>query len=272
MPATPASDRTLRCDKLVVSFPEAGGAGRFRALDLDSLSCHPGRLHVITGPSGSGKSTLLHVISGLADADRGSVHWGELDLSALPEAGRDAWRRRHVGLVFQTFHLIRELDARDNVLLPVWFGRWRAGAALIERAETLLSDLKLPAGRGPIGNLSRGEQQRVALARALIFDPPIILADEPTASLDLATGETVVSRLANMARHDGRTVIAVSHDPALIAAADIVITMERGQAVTSSDMKHDQTVASSDKNTTRAHSHGTTEAPASPATAAGGCG
>ncbi|MGI9492224.1 MAG: ABC transporter ATP-binding protein [Geminicoccaceae bacterium] len=231
MPATPGSKSALRSEGLVVSFPESGGKLTFRALDLAALTCEPGRLHVVTGPSGSGKSTLLHVLSGIATADEGTIRWGDLELSALPEAHRDAWRRRHVGFVFQTFHLIQELDATDNVLLPVWFGQWRAGA-MATRAEQLLSTLAVPAGRGPVGRLSRGEQQRVALARALIFDPPIMLADEPTASLDARTGEIVTSMLHSMARDEGRTVIAVSHDPALIERADVLIEMDRGQLIT----------------------------------------
>lgn len=228
MPATSASRDRLSCEGLVVSFPEDDGKRVFRALDVAELTCGPGRLHVITGPSGSGKSTLLHVLSGLTTADEGTVHWGDLELSALSEANRDAWRRQHIGFVFQTFHLIQELNAIDNVLLPVWFGQWRAGS-MMERAKTLLSTLDVPTNRGFVNRLSRGEQQRVALARALIFDPPIMLADEPTASLDLATGETVITMLRDMAHEDDRTVIAVSHDPGLIATADVLIEMERGR-------------------------------------------
>lgn len=241
MPPTPGSsygqfqdhrspgDPQLQCNGLTVTFKDADGGLPFRALDDVNLTSAPGQLHVVTGPSGSGKSTLLYAMSGLMRADAGEVRFGDVSLSTMSETDRDAWRRSHVGFVFQTFHLIQELNARDNVLLPVWFGQWRAGD-FADRARQLLDDLNVPLGRGPARHLSRGEQQRVALARALIFDPPIILADEPTASLDLATGETVISMLGDLARKEGRTVIVVSHDPVLIAAADTITTLQRGTA------------------------------------------
>ncbi len=218
----------LQCHGLAVSFADVEGKS-FRALNDIEFIAVPGKLHVVTGPSGSGKSTFLNVLSGLLLADAGEVQWGDVKLSIMSEVSRDAWRRRHVGFVFQTFHLLPELTAKENVLMPVWFGQWRAGP-FADRAARLLDHLKVPKGRGPVRHLSRGEQQRVALARALIFDPPIMIADEPTASLDLAAGEAVIAMLSNMARHEGRTVIAVSHDPKLIAAADTVTTMQHGAA------------------------------------------
>jgi putative ABC transport system ATP-binding protein len=228
MPTTPGSEDRLACDDLVVSFADAKGQ-RFRVVEIESISFAPGRLHVVSGPSGSGKSTLLYAIAGLAELESGRVSFGNDVLSDLSEAERDAWRRQHVGMVFQSFHLIPELNAEDNVLLPAWFGSFRADSAQRERAQSLLETLGVPEGRGAVACLSRGEQQRVALARALLFDPPIILADEPTASLDVEAGATVTAMLKRMATEDNRTIIAVSHDPAVIENADRLITLERGR-------------------------------------------
>ena len=227
MPTTPGSEKTLSCNDLVVSFTDASGQ-HFRAVEIERVSFEPGRLHVVSGPSGSGKSTLLYAIAGLAEPESGRVAYGEEILSDLSEAKRDAWRRSHVGMVFQSFHLIPELNAEDNVLLPTFFGSFRAGAQRT-RAGHLLRQLGVPAGRGTVSRLSRGEQQRVALARALLFDPPIILADEPTASLDAAAAATVTAMLKRMALEENRTIIAVSHDPAVIEQANRLVTMERGR-------------------------------------------
>ena len=227
MPTTPGSENTLVCNDLVVSFVDANGQ-RFRAVEIKNVSFESGRLHVVSGPSGSGKSTLLYAIAGLAELESGRVAYGEETLSDLSEARRDAWRRRHVGMVFQSFHLIPELNAEENVLLPAFFGSFRAGSALCERAQHLLDALGVPRSRGAVARLSRGEQQRVALARALLFDPPVILADEPTASLDAEAGATVADMLGRMAIEENRTIIAVSHDPAVIETADRLVIMERG--------------------------------------------
>ena len=228
MPITPGSENTITCDDLVVSYADARGQ-RFRAVEIERISFDPGRLHVVTGPSGSGKSTLLYAIAGLAELESGRVRFGNDVPSALSESQRDAWRRQHVGMVFQSFHLIPELNAEDNILLPAYFGSFRASAAQRERVQHLLEELGVPAGRGTVARLSRGEQQRVALARALLFNPPIILADEPTASLDAEAGATVTNMLSRMAVEENRTIIVVSHDPALIEKADRLVTIERGR-------------------------------------------
>ena len=228
MPNTNESKAALTCDNLVVSFGDASGQ-RFRAVDIEAIRFETGLLHVITGPSGSGKSTLLYAIAGLAKAESGRISFGDRVLTNFLEAERDAWRRRSVGMVFQTFHLIPELNPEDNVLLPAWFGSFRAGATECARAKGLLKKLGVPEDRGAVQRLSRGEQQRVAIARALLFDPPIILADEPTASLDAEAGAMVSDVLKDMAHDQGRMIITVSHDPALIERADDLIVMERGR-------------------------------------------
>lgn len=217
----------LRVEGLRVAFRDARGA-EFTALDIPELSFDAGRLIVITGPSGCGKSTLLYSLNGLTEPKSGKVWCGGIDILALTPPLRDAWRRRSAGFVFQDFQLVRELSPRENVLLPLRFDHWRAPAALQARCAGLLTQLGVPE-RGRVSDLSRGEAQRVALARALLRDPKIILADEPTASLDLASAAKVIAALGNLARSEGRLMICVSHDPALIEAADLRIQLDHGR-------------------------------------------
>ncbi|SEM59073.1 putative ABC transport system ATP-binding protein [Loktanella fryxellensis] len=213
------------CD-VTVTFRDAARS-RFTVLDLDHLTAQAGALVVLTGSSGSGKTTLMHALSGLLPVDRGHIVWNGTDIAALSEGARDRWRRDHVGLMFQDFHLIEELSPLDNVLVPAWFTRFRAGP-LRARAAALLADFGVPADRRRLSDLSRGERQRTAFARALLFDPQVLLADEPTASLDAQAGALVIDRLQRLARDDGRFVLVVSHDPAVIAAADRVLHLSRG--------------------------------------------
>ena len=196
-----------------------------------SLTFEPGLLYAITGPSGSGKTSLVHLLAGILTPSSGSVTEGGTAISGLSEPARDRWRRTHCGLVFQDFRLLDEMGALSNVLLPSWFGRGLR-ADMRERAEDILDQLGVPLDRGSVGKLSRGEQQRVALARALLADPPIILADEPTASLDDLNAADLVGRLAAL-REQGKLVICATHDHRLIATADVVIRLENGRLVQS---------------------------------------
>lgn len=197
------------------------------ALSIEALAVTPGTLVVLTGPSGSGKTTLLHVMAAILRPTSGAVRWDGTDVTRLREGQRDAWRRRSVGLVFQDFHLIEQLSPLGNVLLPSTFARFVASPSLRSRAQELLTHLGVPLDRKGVRDLSRGERQRVAIARALLFDPPILLADEPTASLDEAAAGQVATEIQHAAR-SGRTVIAVSHDRLLIDRAERVIRLERG--------------------------------------------
>lgn len=198
------------------------------AVDAAALSVAHGDHLGISGPSGSGKTTLLHALAGLLTPDAGSIAWGGVALNALGENARDRWRRENVGFVFQDFHLVPELSALENVLLTRWFGHWSAGADATARAISLLRVVGVPDANRRAGLLSRGEQQRVAIARALLSRPALILADEPTASLDAETGAVVADLLVRSARETRATLILVSHDPAMLARMGCVRRMEKG--------------------------------------------
>lgn len=199
-------------------------------IDLPELTLSPGTLTVLAGPSGSGKSTLLYLLSGLLRPDAGSVAWNSQDITQLSEGRRDRWRRRHAGFIFQNFHLIDELSPLDNVLVPLWFDHISAASAK-PRALALLDQLEVPTKRAHVAQLSRGQQQRVAIARALIGNPQVIFADEPTASLDATSGETVIETLRKLAVNEGRTVLVASHDQALSAVATSVVQLDHGRTL-----------------------------------------
>jgi putative ABC transport system ATP-binding protein len=218
---------TLAADALRLSFSDSG-AGSIQALDDVSARFSAGELTVIVGPSGSGKSSLLHALAGIVLPQGGQISFGTTVVNALPEPRRDAWRLKHCGMVFQDFRLIDELDALGNVLLPAQFQSARLRDGLLARAQQLLEQLMVPWRRGSVGRLSRGEQQRVALARALLLDPSLILADEPTASLDAENGQRIAMALKALAK-DGKVVAVVSHDDKVVALADRVVTLKAGR-------------------------------------------
>ena len=197
---------------------------------LDALDVAPGSFIALSGPSGSGKSTLLYLLSGLLHPDAGQVAWGQTDLSSLRESARDRWRRDNAGFIFQDFHLIAEMSPLNNVLAPALFGHF-SSRPFRDAARDRLQMLGVPLERRRASLLSRGEQQRVAMARALLFNPPVVFADEPTASLDAPTGRDVVAVLRRLATQERRTVIAASHDPALLDQADLIIRLDHGRPV-----------------------------------------
>lgn len=215
----------LELTQVRVAFTQRG-APAVIAATADHLVAPSGSHLGISGPSGSGKTTLLHVIAGLLRPTRGRVCCDGDDLATMGEGARDAWRRRHVGFVFQDFHLIPELDAQTNVLLPTGFGEGRTITK--QQADEMLERMGIADPRRRAAKLSRGEQQRVAIARALLGAPSIILADEPTASLDGETGRVVADLLVKSAERLGATLIVVSHDPALLARMQTTRRMEAG--------------------------------------------
>jgi putative ABC transport system ATP-binding protein len=209
------------------TFSDAGGTN-IHALHDVSATFSRGQLTAIVGPSGSGKTTLIHALAGIVLPQQGEIVCGHTVVNHLNERQRDAWRLANCGMVFQDFRLIDELDPLSNTLLPAQFRRMRIPVALRDRARKLLARLNVPLRATPVARLSRGEQQRVALARALLLDPGIILADEPTASLDRENGQSISDELKTMAQ-SGKTVVVVTHDDGLAALADTVLTVKSGR-------------------------------------------
>jgi putative ABC transport system ATP-binding protein len=218
---------TLAITDLVVERREAARPGR-RILDRVSFTVEPGTSVAVTGPSGAGKTTLLHAVAGLVRPNSGTVSWGDRDVAALSEAARDRWRRDSVGLVFQDFQLLAELGVLENIMLPMRFDHWQMPRNAIERAEMLAARVGLDP-RGPrAGKLSRGEQQRLAIARALMREPRLILADEPTASLDADNSARVADLLFEASRETQASLLLTSHDAGLLARASRVHRLEAG--------------------------------------------
>ena len=182
----------------------------------------------IVGASGSGKSTLLSIVAGLDTPTRGTVHLDGQDLFALDEDARAAVRAQKIGFVFQSFQLLGHLTALENVMLPLELaGRKDARQA----ASDMLHRVGLSQRLGHYPKvLSGGEQQRVALARAFVLQPAVLLADEPTGSLDFATGETVMELMFTLNREQGTTLVLVTHDQGIAARCERRITIEAGQA------------------------------------------
>ena len=198
------------------------------ALRDANLEVAPGELVAVTGPSGSGKSTLLAVIAALLTPDTGTVHVAGTDVTGLPRGVRARYRATQVGFVFQSHGLVPFLTARENLLLMASIAAIPRKEAR-RRADGLLTVLGLSGrARDLPGRLSGGEQQRVAIARALIHQPAVLLADEPTASLDTERGHDVVALLAREIRCRGAAGILVTHDPAMAAVADRIIETRDG--------------------------------------------
>lgn len=201
------------------------GAQRVHALAGIDLEVAAGELVAIMGPSGSGKSTLMHAISGLTDVDAGSILVAGNELTGLSDAALTRFRRRNIGLVFQAFNLVPSLSAEDNVRLPALGDR-----SVEPRVEQLLQTLDLgPRRRHRPDALSGGEQQRVAIARALVMDPAIVLADEPTGSLDSVAGQELCRLFRALCDDHGRTIVVVTHEPTVAMWADRVVVMRDGK-------------------------------------------
>ncbi|QWK79532.1 ABC transporter ATP-binding protein [Ochrobactrum sp. BTU1] len=211
---------------------------RFQGLALPVLSIEKFNLaaggHLaITGASGSGKSTMVNAITGLEPVKSGKVVWGETQISSLSSFRRDAFRARNIGLVMQDFHLFPGLSALSNVLLPLKLS-FGVKADDRTRALQLLQTVGIARPDQHIETLSRGEMQRVAIARALLSKPGVIVADEPTASLDQKTGADVAELLVRLATEEKATLVVVTHDPQLMQYLQRRIRLEGGKIVSDS--------------------------------------
>jgi putative ABC transport system ATP-binding protein len=221
-PRTVLEAKSLRKE---VSSPE----GALTILDDVSLAVRAGESVAVVGASGAGKSTLLALLAGLDEPSSGEVWLDGTELSALDEDGRAAERARHVGFVFQSFHLVPSLTALENVMLPLELAGHPDARAT---AREVLGKVGLGGRTGHYPRqLSGGEQQRVAIARAFVTSPTVLFADEPTGNLDTTTGARVVQLLFDLNAASGTTLVLVTHDRELAARCDRMIEIDAGRLV-----------------------------------------
>ena len=207
----------------------ADASGELTILHSIDFTVQPAETLALVGASGSGKSTLLGLLAGLDSPSSGTVMLDGTDIFALDEDGRAAFRKAKVGFVFQSFQLLPHLSALENVMLPL---ELRGDACARGKAEAMLGRVGLASRlRHYPKYLSGGEQQRVALARAFVTEPPLLFADEPTGSLDAATGEAVIQLMFELNRERGSTLVLVTHDTSIAARCARTITIAAGRLV-----------------------------------------
>ena len=206
-----SSEAVLRLEGVVKSYRQGDGT-RLPVLDVPSFEVARAEQLAIVGRSGCGKTTLLHLIAGIAQADRGAIWLDGINIAALSEAARDRMRAATVGYVFQTFNLLPAFTAWENVVLGMTFAKRKRRGSAWARARELLEQVGLGHRlhhRPP--QLSVGEQQRVAVARALANHPPLVLADEPTANVDPANQQAIVSLIRSVCAEHGAALVVVTH-------------------------------------------------------------
>ena len=217
----------IRAKNLTKIYGE--GATELRALVGVDLEVRAGELTLLMGPSGSGKTTLLSILGCILRATGGRLELLGEEVSSLAESELPRLRRDAIGFVFQGFNLFPTLTAAENVVLALDV-RGIRGAGARKKAESLLVDVGMGEKlRSFPADLSGGQKQRVAIARALVGDPPILLADEPTAALDSTSGKTVIELLQRLARMHGSAVVMVTHDPRVLSFGDRIINLEDGR-------------------------------------------
>jgi ABC-type lipoprotein export system ATPase subunit len=220
---TQSVNAVVRAQALALHFDD----GEIRALNGVDIEIGEGECVAIVGPSGCGKSSLLNLIGTLETPTAGEIWFRTLPYSGIRDAA--LFRRQHIGFVFQSFHLIATLSALDNVMVPT-IGCPGSASGRRARARDLLDRLGLSNRLGHFPNkMSGGERQRVAIARALINDPDVLLADEPTGSLDSASSQQVLDLLAGLRKERGLTLIMATHDPSVSARADRVVQVRDGR-------------------------------------------
>jgi putative ABC transport system ATP-binding protein len=214
-----------------ISVTYGAGHTAVRALDNVSLSFRAGEMAMVMGPSGSGKTTLLSVLGCLLSPDAGNVSLMGHPITGLSESKRGVIRQRSIGYIFQAFRLFHSLNAIENVIIALEI----AGRPRVEAKEAAISALDsvglADKQRLKPNELSGGEKQRVAIARALVNDPPIILADEPTASLDSRSGGQIAQILMQIAQEHQRLVVVVSHDPRIAQFGSRIVKMQDGRVI-----------------------------------------
>ena len=204
-------------------------SGELTILDQIDFTVQAGSTLAIVGASGSGKSTLLGLLAGLDTPSSGTVKLDGVDIFALDEDGRARLRKEKLGFVFQSFQLLAHLNALENVMLPL---ELRQDPDAKRKAEAMLARVGLGSRlRHYPKYLSGGEQQRVALARAFVCEPPLLFADEPTGSLDAATGEAIIGLMFDLNAERGSTLVLVTHDPSIAARCKRTITIAAGRLV-----------------------------------------
>jgi ABC-type lipoprotein export system ATPase subunit len=206
------------------------GDEQIRAVDGVSFTGHLRQFIAITGPSGCGKSTLLYLLGSLEKPTSGHLTLAGVDVMRLEGHAVNEFRRHKIGFIFQSFHLVPNLSALENVLLPMELAStWALPTSNEERAQELLEQVGIDDSRQHHrpGTLSGGQQQRVAIARALANDPTVILADEPTGNVDSKNSKRIVALLRELA-HRGRTIVVVTHNPSIARQADLHLQLEDG--------------------------------------------
>ena len=207
-----------------------------------SLTIQEGGFEALMGPSGSGKSTFLHLAAGLLSADAGEILVGGRDVVKMGDAEATKFRRRHVGVVFQSFNLLNERTVRDNIVLPLRLDGAKADEA---RLASLVSALGIEGVlRKRPEELSGGEQQRVAIARALLAEPDVVLADEPTGNLDAKASKAISALLGDLHKSEKSAILVVTHDPQVAAAAQKVHFLKDGRIAASHDTQGDPELVS----------------------------